>query len=116
MVNVDTQLGVNVREFAYYASDVRNDLHSTPATLRLDQTNALVGMNGRLLRFYAFHTAKDPEQCIPFVANALDLLKEKGIKAIVCLDDELAESGFYIKGTGPYRVKDGEGVQGETGH
>jgi murein DD-endopeptidase MepM/ murein hydrolase activator NlpD len=109
-------LGVNVREFAYFGTDVSDAVHGTTPELRMAQLSALREMKVQVLRFYACHAALSPEQCLTHLQQALTDLQSAGMRAIVCLDDGLAVSGFFVRDTGDYRVRQGEGSGGDLGH
>jgi hypothetical protein len=116
MPGFDTQLGVNVREFAYYGTDISDAVRGTRPELRVAKITALREMKVRLVQLYACHAALSVEQCLPYLQQALSDLQRAGMKAIVCLDDGLAVSGFFIRDTGDFRVRQGEGSGGELGH
>jgi len=83
-----------MREFAYYGTRIRQ---TTPADLQRRQLEKLKSMNVKLVRFYAAATDFTVDECIENVGKALDLIREFGMQAIVCLDDDVG-SDFCIPG------------------
>ncbi len=93
--------GVNMREFAYYSAD--RPFASFEATahvpsLKQDQAAAAAGLGVRLVRFFASHKDFTTEDSIRRLEEALKVLDQQRIQAIVCLTDNLAESNFFVSG------------------
>ena len=82
------QLGINLREFAYYETDA-NDPNFTPERLRSEQLTACRDNGIRLVRFFASHRDFEVETSIPLIRQALDTLNDFKMQAIVCLDASL---------------------------
>ncbi len=99
MVSISWRTGVNMREFAYYGTDVIDpgDPANTPA-LQETQLNALRDMQVKLIRFYASHNRFTTAQSIDRLRTALKKINAAGMQAIVCLDDSVRASGCFVKG------------------
>ncbi len=99
MVSISWRTGVNMREFAYYGTNVidPNDSANTPA-LQETQLNALRDMNVKLVRFYASHHRFSTQDSIQRIRTALQKIGAAGMQAIVCLDDSVRDSGCFVPG------------------
>src|SRR5262249_28867779 len=96
MPNIPWRTGVNMREFAYYNTGIVPHTVGNPQ-LQRQQLTKLKQMNVKLVRFYASANTLSTSQCISQVRQALDLLAEFNMQAIVCLDDSL-NSGMSVPG------------------
>lgn len=92
--------GVNMREFAYYATAAAP---LTSPGLGQQQLERLKTLSAKVVRFYAASRHHDPAACIEQVRRALDMLAAKDMKGIVCLTDSL-NSGFSLAGDAPYHA------------
>lgn len=102
MAGLAWRTGVNMREFAYYGSNVLND--HTQAGLQDQQLAALRDLQVKVVRFYASHREFATDACIQKVDTALGRLKAFGMQAIVCLDDSLT-SAFTVHGNNPFHTQ-----------
>ncbi len=87
-------IGVNLREFVFYGAGVI----PAQAGNQIDQLNAARDMKARVVRMHACHRAVPLEATIPLMQKALDLLHQYNMLAIVCLNDALGDSSFYVPG------------------
>jgi hypothetical protein len=100
------QLGINMREFAYYGTGVG---FLTSQTLRQEQLAVCENVGIKLVRFFAsrHEEAFDLAKTIQQVGQALDLLDQHHMQAVVCLEDSLTGANQYMQGndtfhTGPH--------------
>ncbi|HVO72081.1 MAG TPA: hypothetical protein VMT24_18655, partial [Aggregatilineaceae bacterium] len=105
MANPNFQLGVNMREFPFYGANVNSVIVQMDAGLRQRQISFLQSAGVRLVRIFASHVSLPTDQCIEHVRAALDQLANAGLQAIVCLDDSLGVSGFYVQGTEAFHTE-----------
>jgi uncharacterized protein YvpB len=99
VTNLSWQLGVNMREFAYYGTQI---LPQIPPTHQRDQLNKLKEIGVKLVRFYATQKSFSEPDIRNLVGQALDLLNEFGMHAIVCLTDALTENGYFVPADEPF--------------
>ncbi len=89
-------LGVNLREFAFYP---RQDvLPFATAVHQEEQLKAALRMKMRVVRLHACHHKVSLGDTVPLLRDALDLLHDHGMLAIVVLNDALGASGYYVPG------------------
>ncbi len=55
-------------------------------------------MQVKLVRFYASHHRYTVRQSIEQIRVALQKIRQHGMQAIICLDDSVRDSGFYVPG------------------
>lgn len=96
-------MGANLREFAYYSQNV---LAHVALRHQDAQLRAIKRMGMRVVRFYAPHVEYDTVDVIPLVRAALDRLHDHNLLAIVCLNDSLADSNFFVKGDLKYHTEE----------
>lgn len=94
---VQWQLGMNLREFAYYGSNV-GIIKGTTDNLRNDQLNVCQAYGIKVIRFFASRSEQvfNLAAMIAQVKQALDLLQQFGMQAIIALDDSLSGANQYI--------------------
>jgi len=88
-------LGVNIREFAYFGTD---RWKHTNANRRGEYCQQIKNLNMRWLRFFVPKRDFSAAQIINQVRTTLDEIADKGLLAVVCLGDSLAEVDLYPAG------------------
>ncbi len=98
MLSITWRTGVNMREFAYYGTDVLVADSENRLQLQDLQLETLGRMQVKLVRFYASHHRYTVNQSIEKIRVALQKIRQCGMQAIICLDDSVRDSGFYVPG------------------
>ncbi|MBZ0315583.1 MAG: cellulase family glycosylhydrolase [Anaerolineae bacterium] len=98
MLSITWRTGVNMREFAYYGTDVLAADPENQPHLQDLQLESLRSMQVKLVRFYASHHRFTVQQSIEALRMALQKLQAYGMQAIICLDDSVRDSGFFVPG------------------
>ena len=96
MISIPWRTGVNMREFAYYGTSARPH---TQVDLQDRQLATLQTFGVQLVRFYASRHDMSTAEAVQRVRVAVDKIANAGMQAIVCLDDSLSGSGFFVPGT-----------------
>lgn len=96
-------IGANMRELAYYGQSFLP--HATP-NHRETQLKAARDLNMRVIRFYAAHRHVSVAQSIALVRETLDRLHEHGLLGIVCLNDSVGLSNYYVPGDDHFHTVD----------
>lgn len=92
-VLLGSRLGFNTREFAYYGTQA---YPFTSAALRDAQASGARSFGGSLVRFYGAHRAFDVPTMLNQIGQALEVLRAKDLRAILCLADSLGDSGHVL--------------------
>ncbi|MBN1964699.1 MAG: cellulase family glycosylhydrolase [Anaerolineae bacterium] len=92
-------IGVNLREFPFYEREFLKWANAGHQQAQLDGARE---MRMRVIRMHACNKRVSVEEAIPLVRQALDLIDEYGMLAIVCLNDALGDSEYYVPGDEPY--------------
>jgi murein DD-endopeptidase MepM/ murein hydrolase activator NlpD len=96
MISIPWRTGVNMREFAYYGTSARPH---TQIELQDRQLARLQTFGVQLVRFYASRHDMSTAEAVQRVRSAVGKIANVGMQAIVCLDDSLSGSGFFVPGT-----------------
>lgn len=96
MLNIDWRLGVNMREFIYYGTDVLAPDSANTVGLQDTQLAALQKINSQLVRIFVPHHRFTVTETIDKLRVALKKIKAAGMQAILCMDDSVRVSGFFI--------------------
>ena len=99
-------IGANFRELAYYGRIIPNTTNTTNTPVvehttldhRKAQLQGVKDLGMRVVRIYASHRRVDDEHSIAWVKDALDIIHEHGLLAIVCINDSVGLSNFYVHG------------------
>lgn len=104
----DWQVGVNMRDFAYF--DIRG-IHDAKQcrTYQQQHIEKLAEVGVTTVRFYGCHMHFDANQCIDRIGQALHSLEEHDMKAVISLNDALAHSQLFVKGDEKYHTEPPEG-------
>lgn len=99
MLTIPWRTGVNMREFAYYGT---HTLRTTDPENRPDlqefQLATLRDIGVKLVRFFASHRDFETPETINRLRTALQKIKDFQMQAIVCLDDSVRDSGYFVRG------------------
>ena len=95
-------VGANIREFAYYGTNVLPYSYHENKDMEL---KAMKNCSMRVLRFFAPHHLVSIETSIRLVHEALDLLFRHNMLGIVVLSDALGNSGYYPPGDGKFHTE-----------
>lgn len=95
------QMGVNVREFAYFGTP---QWKWTKAHWVDTYASTAKSMGMKWLRFFAMHRDCSAEEIIERVGNVLDVLANNDMIAVVCFADSLSEKGMFPAGDEPYHT------------
>jgi hypothetical protein len=95
-------MGANLRELPYYSHGV---MPFAAASHVEDQIQAIEAMEMRVVRLYAAHRHVDVAASVELVRDALDRLHQSNLLAIVCLNDALGDSNFYVPGDDEFHTE-----------
>ncbi len=96
MLKIDWRLGVNMREFIYYGTGVLAADSQNNTNLQDTQLAALQKINSQLVRVFVPHHRFKVEETITKLRAALKKIKAANMQAILCMDDSVRVSGFFI--------------------